>query len=104
MMRSNTFPYVEDYSLSRTGNPIMDCLADQSRHDFEHKTHCFTGETLLNAILTDLKTGKLAWPGENFMKSKNWIQNMKKLNNWYNLNTKGTIYIFRTVSSVSSGM
>ena len=90
-MRSNTSPYVEDYTLSRIGNPIMDCLADQTRNDLTCKT--YAAETLLDAILTDLETEKLAWPGENFMKSEDWIQNMKKSNNWYTLNTAGTVYI-----------
>ena len=91
-MRSNTSPYVEDYTFSRIGNPIMDCLADQTRNDLTCKT--YTAETLLNAILTDLETEKLAWREENFIKSEDWIKNMKKLNNWYTLNTAGTVYIY----------
>ena len=86
-MRSPTLPYVVD---SKSGkNPILYCLVDQTRHDLEWETHGFTAETLLDAILTDLETGKLAWPGKNFMNSEDWIRNMKKRNNWYTLNNEG---------------
>ena len=82
MKRSNTLPDVIDYySTTVIGNPIMNCLADQTKYDSEWK-HChFTEETLLETILTNLENGHLVWPGS--INKKEWIQKTREYPNWY---------------------
>lgn len=76
-------------------HPIMSCLADQTRYDLEWKNYCFTAETLLEAILNNLETDKVIWPGVgNFVSLKNkgkWIKNMRENPKWYVFNNVGLI-------------
>ena len=92
LKRSYTLPLLMDHSILRKGHPIMSCLADQTRYDLNWKNCCFTAETLLEAILINLVTGKVVWPGVGSFKSKDdWIKNMRENPYWYVLNNVGEI-------------
>ena len=83
------------HPIELVSHPIMSCLADQTRYDLEWKNHCFTAETLLEAILINLETDKVIWPGvSNFVSLKNkgeWIKNMRENPKWYVFNNVGLI-------------
>ena len=87
LKRSNTLPDVMGYFTSGIGNPIMNCLADQTKYDLEWKYYDFTADTLLKAILTNLENGRLVWPGS--INKNEWIQKTRENPNWYMFNKDG---------------
>jgi hypothetical protein len=87
MKRSNTLPDVIGYRES--GNPIMTCLADQTKYDLEWKYCHFTDETLFESILTNLENGHLVWPGSIGINKNEWIQKTRKNPYWYCINKNG---------------
>ena len=87
LKRSNTLPDVMDYITYGIGNPIMDCLADQTKYDHVWKYRNFTSDTLLKAILTNLENGHLFWPGS--INKNEWIQKTRENPNWYLINKNG---------------
>ena len=89
LKRSNTLPDVMDYNTYGIGNPIMNCLADQTKYDLEWKHYHCTAVTLLETILTNLENGHLVWPGS--FNKKEWIQKTRENPNWYLLNENGLI-------------
>ena len=89
MKISNTLPDVMDYIFLREGNPIMNCLADQTKYDLEWEYCHFTSYTLLKAILTHLENGHLVWPSS--INKKEWIQKTRENPNWYLFNKNGLI-------------
>ena len=90
LKRSNTLPDVMDYHTAGIGNPIMNCLADQTKDDLEWKHYHFTAETLLEIILTNLENGHLFWrPGS--INKNEWIQKTRQNPNWYLINKNGLI-------------
>ena len=92
LKRSNTLPFVMDYFFLTTknpiitNNPIMHCLADQTKYDLEWKQCNFTAETLLEMILMNLKNGHLVWPGSIGINKNEWIQKMRENPIWYWIN------------------
>ena len=86
LKRSNTLP---DVMSSGIGNPIMNCLADQTKYDPEWKYCNFTAETLLETILTNLENGHLVWPGS--INKNEWIQKTRENPNWYLFNKNGLL-------------
>ena len=85
--RSNTLPDVMGYFTYGIGNPIMNCLADQTKYDLESKHHHFTAETLLETILMNLENGHLVLPGS--INKNEWIQKTRENPNWYLINKNG---------------
>ena len=83
MKRSNTLPVMTDYTNFGIGNPIMDCLADQTKYDLEWKDCHFTAENLLETILKNLENGHLVWPGSIGINRNEWIQIIRENPNWY---------------------
>ena len=85
LKRSNTLPDVMDFfTTGIIGNPIMNCIADQTKYDLEWKHRHFTAETLLETILMNLENGYLVWPGS--INKNEWIQKMRENPNWYLIN------------------
>ena len=90
LIRPNTLPDVMDYRTTGIGNPIMNCLADQTKDDLEWKHYHFTAETLLEIILTNLENGHLFWrPGS--INKNEWIQKTRENPNWYLINKNGLL-------------
>ena len=71
------------YYSTNKKNPILECLADQTRCDLEWMKYQFTSETLLAAILNSLETKRLMLQAGNFISSGDWIKNMRKDPFWY---------------------
>ena len=67
LKRSNTLPVLMDYVFLGKGQPIITCLADQTRCDLEWKNCRFNAETLLETILFNLETGNVVWPIVSFI-------------------------------------
>ena len=102
LKRSDTLPDLMDYRTigdsGIIGNPIMNCLADQTKYDLEWK-HChFTPESFLKAILMNLENGHLVWPGSiginNWpgsigINKNEWIKKTKENPTWYLFNKDG---------------
>ena len=88
MKRSNSLPVVIDYNSLANKNPIMHCLADQTKYDLEWKYYHFTAETLLESISMNLED-HLVWP--NSINKNEWIQKMRENHNWYLINKNGLI-------------
>ena len=89
LKRSNTLPDVMDYNTYGIRNPIMNCLADQTKYDIEWK-HChFTAGTLLETILMSLENGHIVWPGS--INKNEWIQKTRENPGWYLVNKHGLI-------------
>ena len=90
LKRSNTLPVVMDYIYHEKSNPIMASIAVQTSYDLEWKNYSFTAETLLEAILFNLETGNVVWPGVvSFTNKEEWIKNMRKNPVWYLLTNEG---------------
>ena len=70
-----------DYLFLVKENPIMHCLADQTKYDREWKHHNFTAETLLEKILMNLENGHLVWPDT--INKNEWVQKTRENPNWY---------------------
>ena len=90
LKRSNTLPDVMDYfTTGIIGNPIMNCIADQTKYDLEWKYCHFTAKTLLERILTNLENGHLVWPGS--INKIEWIQKTRENHNWYLIDSNGLL-------------
>ena len=81
LKRSNTLPDVMDYHTAGIGNPIINCLADQTKYDIEWEYCHFTSDTLLKAILMSLENGHLVWPDT--INKNEWVQKTRENPNWY---------------------
>ena len=75
---SPSLPYPLGY---RAGNPILECLADQAKHDQDCQQ--LNGLSILKAIMEDLESGKIEWPQDASMTSTQWIQKMKVNSTFY---------------------
>ena len=78
-----------DYFFLANKNPIIHCLADQTKYDLEWKYYNFTADTLLESILMNLENGHLVWPGS--INKNEWIQKTRENPSWYLANKNGLL-------------
>ena len=86
MMRSHSLPLCLDYSNPLV-NPILWCIADQTKHDNEWRFRSFSAEKLLNEIFRALNCGQITWPQTlpitELFSCQEWINRMKNLPTTY---------------------
>ena len=81
--RSATLPTVQGYKV-RFQNPILECIADQTKYDIEWRHMIFKGSDILSDIIKSLQNGQIPWPefAEN-ISCDDWIVAMQNNPNFY---------------------